>query len=574
MNFSEWRARIMQPIQDLLANLSPSQRMSLLILAGVVTFAVSLLVFTSPSDGPYVLLANVQDHPKAIELIEAKGIDYIIEGDLLKVPRSQHALALGGGVQAMMDQPEDDFAWLFETPGWQVTARQRSERIKESTKRTLERALEATSHIEDATVLVNKPAQEDWSLRSTRHQSTASITISPVDKEKGLTTKQALAVAKIVSGAFAIPRENIEVYDGQNSFDLSDLSSIYDGDRQGREQALKAKLRDHFSFFTHSEIKINVHLETNAEESRVTTVTYDESKSFPMVKETIKESRETTQPSDRAPGVAENVTNDLNRGTESLQPAMFRENYNREEERSDSFASSETKETHSPANQDRWVNVLVNLSEAAIIDRLRANEQLYNPDAEYQPTREKVQEYLNEKQAEVQQMLVSGDVTRGKVTIGSFTPPPQPLLASADSDSWAALLALYARELVLGLLALVGCFLVYRIAFGSIPELEELPDPVADLSQFLQEQEQLERDELQRLADEAAVVEDPEVEEAIAQDLWGVPDEAQSSLELLDAISSHARQESNTTTSVVRQWIQEAPSDAVELDDAEPVREE
>lgn len=555
MNLSERRAKLVEPFKEVLSKLSPSQRVSLAVLAGVVTLGIALLVFTTPNEGPMVPIIDLTVNPEFVATLQAQGIPHEVgEDNWVRVPPRQFDRVKGLGIQHALDNPtEEEFAWIFRDAGWQETAGRRREKSLHSTRLALERQLEATSHIKGAAIFVHKPSSEDWSVRSSRQSATASVQIKAAST-KGLTAQQATMVANLVSGAFAIDLEKITVNDDHQTHDVTNRAAFAHGEVEKRELSIEKEIREQYSQFRPEEIRVSIHLRTTAEETRIETVTYDQDKSFTQNVQKSKETRETSQPTSRAPGTETNVSAGLNQGTGgTVVPAAFKEAYSREEERGEAALSRQNSHTVIPANQDKWSNVWVSFSEVAIHEFLKEQHKIYNGEEEaYVPDKAKVDDYLQECKGIIQSYISDKEGIPGTVQVAAFFARPRPVIASAEEAGFTGFLKAYMREIVLGILALFGCFLVYRIAFSSIPQLEELPDPVAELSQFLQEREQLERDVATRRAQEVA---EAEAEYEDDEDGWEIPAADQESVELLESVSSRAQGEPRVATSIVRHWL-------------------
>lgn len=550
--FAAWRDRVLGPLRDLLGRLSSSQRLSLAVLGVVVFVGVSLLVFMMPTE-PMLPLANLADHPEVLDLVEAQGIPHQVdERRWLRVPAKHLGELRRMGVEEMLANPDQDlYQWLYDQAGWQETAGRRRDRMLRTQIVDLERTLAATSHIKKAKIHIHKPPTDDWTFRANQRQATASVVVVPEPPHQALTPKQALVIAKVVCGAFNIPQNQVVVTDGSQPYDLSDPSALFEGDRYNREKVIEEKIRSLYGNFTPAELRVSVNLLVT-HESRVTRLTtFDQDKSFSQPTQRTAEERRTNQPAANDPGTGRNVRSELNRGTVGLTPASF-DVYTREEERMTPALSKEETDIRSPAYQEKGANIVVLFSHPAVADRLRASVAPAaaagtdgapeSAQAAAAPAEADMRRYFDRQRTLLQSLF--GTQT-GAVEVDSFIPAPSPFTAQDETAGVTVFLLAHLREILLALLALVGCFLIYRIAVGGVPEIEELPDPVADLSRFLEERE-------------AALRAVQEAQEQPADDAappWAASPVDQQSMELLEAVVGFVRERPETTASVVRLWM-------------------
>lgn len=565
MNLKQLRDRLLDPLKELLTKLSPSQRLSLAILAVVISVGISLLVFTSPSDGAMVKFADAEQNPEVMELINRLDVPFELgdDGRTVMVPARRQAELRAVGATAMLENPDDRgvYKFLFDAPNWGESSAQRRDKLMVVRKAELEQILASTPHIQRARVVFNKPPSDDWTYRKNRRNATAAVIITPTDAQAGLKQNQARVIGDVVSNGLGIPLANVNVTDGIHSFDMGDMSTMYEGDRVGREKALEEKLRAQYAHFSPWEVRLTVNLQVNRDQERTEVLTYDQENSYNVQIHSLEESRETQHPVSRDPGVAINTRDDEARLNQvaggDLANAAYGEKYKREEGKFTPAISSTKREIVKPANQEKGVNVWLSLAKPAIVDSLREERRLFhgNPaegEPEYVPTKDEVNAYLEEQRASIAN-VISMSGSEGKVTVSSFMAKDDIFTHVDEPAGFLAFLGNHFRELILGILALVGCFLIYRIAVSSIPELEELPDPVADLSKFLEEREAIQREM-------AAVEEAAAPAESAAE--WELSQEDAAHIDMMEAIADYTKENTDVTTSVIRMWMKDAKSPA------------
>ncbi|MGE3164259.1 MAG: hypothetical protein AB7O52_05100 [Planctomycetota bacterium] len=560
MKVAEWSQKLLDPLRDVLAKLSASQRLSLLVLAVTVSIGMGLLVFTGDGATSHAVVANAALNPNATKLLDERQIDYQIDRDgNVTVAASRRDEVYAAGVAEALDTQTDEFDWVFKDQGWQESLGRQRLRSLESTRRRLEKAFAESRDISKAVISVSKPASEDWTLGRNQRAASAAVIITPASP-KGISTRQAHMIARTVSGAFRIPLSEIQVSDHEKVYDTANPNAAPGVQSNERELAIIDKVRQHYAEFQPWEIRVSVDVKTDPTARNRVSQRYSEKDSFVLNTEVTTETRETSQPTGLDPGVGRNVSG-LNKGTDSqIVPASYRENYKLETARSEPAFSSEKEEVISPAHQERQVNIVVSFSEQAVRNLLRASKarELSDPAgaAQYTPTKEEIKEYIDDRERELR-ALFSDDKQPNVVHAEKFIAPAPPEIAEAEPVTLASFIMLHLRELVLAVLALCACFLVYRIAFASIPELEQLPDPVAEITQFLKEREEQERQlALARTqAEQERADEGPESE-------WDLPKQDQETAALLELIAGRAEQEPAAAASVVKQWLRNADREA------------
>lgn len=561
MKIVEWGERLIGPLRSVLVKLSASQRISLVVLAITVSVGMGLLVFTGGGSRETAVVANMGINPQAAELLEAQGIDYKIDKATLDVTvaASRQDDVYAAGVSRALDTESDEFDWVFESQGWQESIGRQRLRSIESTRKRLEKAFAASKNIKRAVISVHKSPAEDWTIGRNQRAASASVIVTPATS-KGISDRQAHMIASTIAGAFKIPITEIKVADNERVYDTSNPESALGTHSGEREQSVAEKVRSHYAEFQSWEIRVSVNVKTDPSSATVVSTHFKEDASFFLPTESMTETRETNQPAGLDPGVARNVAA-LNRGTPEIVPAAYRESHKVESTRNVPAISSEKQETVRPPNQVRQMNILVSFSERAIRNLLKANRAIASDDPAsptYNPTNEEVKEYVKQREEELT-VFFSDEVLPTVVRAVSFLPPAPLEFASAEEpQTWAQFAMAHVRELVLGVLALCACFLVYRIAFSSIPELEQLPDPVAEITMFLKEREEQERQMAQARAEAERTGAEPD-----SDDLdWRLGREDQDMVDLLELVTGRADQEPNAAAAVVKNWIRNADQES------------
>ena len=191
------------------------------------------------------------------------------------------------------------------------------------------------------------------------------------------------------------------------------------------------------------------------------------------------------------------------------------------------------------------MSILVYVSRDALARQINT---IKGTEGDEKPTEQEIQNRILEIEKDVR-AIPAVDPTKVKARV-------QPIVMSAAmipvSDEAAAgalgYMQLHMREFVLGFLALAGCFLLYRAASRSTPDLEPLPDPVADLQHFLKEKEERDRVRGLELGDDG--VQKTEIE-------WESEEGDQEAIDLLESISQFAEDRPDLTAAVLRNWLHE-----------------
>ena len=224
------------------------------------------------------------------------------------------------------------------------------------------------------------------------------------------------------------------------------------------------------------------------------------------------------------------------------------------------FGKTETK-VNDPRGEIERISILVYLSREAVarqINLLKGAE----PDADLTP--EEVEGKVRELEEDVRTFpAVAPERVTARVRTVVMTPDKR----TADTNEAKGMLGfvqVHVKEIVLGVLALIGCILLYRVASRAAPELEALPDPVADLQQFLRDKEDRDRlraEQLQAdLGDQKREID------------WETSEEDREAIDLLESVTQFATDRPDLAATVLRSWISESPrsEDAPPPETAQP----
>ena len=195
-------------------------------------------------------------------------------------------------------------------------------------------------------------------------------------------------------------------------------------------------------------------------------------------------------------------------------------------------------------------SILAKVSKPALVKQIREDKRILGIE-DWSPTPQELEQAINTELANLQTQLEDFPTAKATAQVKAFIPPPLPAAQPDPYDGVWGFAALHMREIVLATLALLACFLLYRVAKSGLPDLEELPDPVAELSAFLTEKEERDRVAAEEAARRAAEEEpEPTLE-------WESSDEDLEQLQLLEQISEYAEERPDVAAAVLRLWLNE-----------------
>ncbi|MGA1781281.1 MAG: hypothetical protein ACO4CW_13205 [Planctomycetota bacterium] len=140
---------------------------------------------------------------------------------------------------------------------------------------------------------------------------------------------------------------------------------------------------------------------------------------------------------------------------------------------------------------------------------------------------------------------------RLRITVMVNPPPPVPVKTAFREPNSRGVLtwaSSHGVALLIVLLTTLGGFFLLRAARSGAPDIEELPDPVAEYEDYLE-----------ALAERAAEEAVAGVTGAANREPWTLSEEDSQTLGLLEDVTSFAQENADTAGLVVRQWLQKGP---------------
>ncbi len=562
MNIREQLLKIAKPIRELLGRLSRSQRISLAVLGVVVAVGMALLVFTTPASARMIPTGE-RFTPELNALFEKcgfkSGVDYRPAANGELQVRADAVGAIYGQIfaQGTTKEQEDQLQWLYREMTLGTTSGHTQLRLNDSQRRRMQMALMTIDGVARAEVFVNK--RDSSFLLKEDSSSTASVQLVLDPGTEKLPLRHAHGAAKMVASAWGIPLARVTVTDDHGNHYNLDEQELADGDgRDLRERNMVAKLSRLFDKqYAPNEYVVIAKVEIERTTKEKKSVSYDADKSLNAAKRRMEESQVGVRPAALSPGTKANVGGFGSQPAESIDKSTF----TRTEEELENFAATTEESSTTPAGEELKWSILAHLSKSAVKRVLQQNMEI-NGVQNWNPTPDELEASIKQQLAKVKDDLAQFVFPEGNVTVDYFIPPPPPaLVTSGDGSGVLGFLGAHAREMVLALLSLFACVLLYRIASGSAPMPEALPDPVAELAAFLREKE-----EKEQFAFSATAA--PGVQKRVAN--WEAPESERASIQLLQDVSEYATTRPEIAASVLRLWLNEEATNKAESAEREP----
>lgn len=534
-------SKVEGPAKDLLGKLSRSQRVSLAILAGAVVLIFVMVIVFTPKESDLTVSLPKDEHGVMQKGLDDKGIPYSDESGRLVVARKDIDQATAVAIESgLFDTDKGYFKWLYDDTSWNETSGHRAEKILDTLRRRTEDAILAIEGVNSVTL--NVQLQKGSVFVNGKRPSTAAVQLDT--GRKRLDLQRADGIRRFVAFSFGIKEQFVSIQDSLGPIDLEGSAGMgyLDDTKQAKEKALVGKLQSHLAtFFTPRDFIVTADMKLNTERKETRNRAIDVDNSGSLKARTVNTRQEATSGA-LAPGVKPNVVS----GTADPSQVGTRTVSTHDEiDYDNEFGYSDSRVEQGPGTVEK-VALLVTVSRVAIEDIIRQNRG----EPEYAPTQDDIDAEVERLEDFVRGATADAKEIDAKVFAVRFT--ADPAVATEDSLALSGFIELHGRELILAGLAIFGCFLLYRIAVRSVPEMEALPDPVSDLQQFLEEKEVRDR----QLAEELAAQKELEKETVN----WEASDEDREALDLLKAVTEFAADRPELATTVVRNWLSELNS--------------
>ncbi len=537
--------RLEKPVRELFSKLTRSQKISLALFGGTVLALLVTIIVTQPGKS-YEFSIPDDTQGVARQILKDNEIPFDARDQALYVADEEQSRVLSLAiVDSNFTESQELFSWLFKDANWGESSGQRREKLIQTTRRRVELALAQIPEVDSATVVPN--IRDESLFVASSNPSTASVKLESVGR---VSMKNARAIRRFVAFSFGLREQNVSIMDSQGPLD-PDGSMVLDENKRNAEKDYQGKIVAHLSAsYSPRDFVATVDVSLNRQDEKRETkrVLPEDSHSLATRKHNQEETSVNKQ---RAPGVAPNVAEiSKNSPGVELETSMTSE----ETEFSTNFGEEHTTQIN-PSGDVVSLSVSVTIARAALAKHVKVSQGLSDD-----PTPAQIDTHLRELE---QQLKRSVALPEEQVTVvaqaAAWTHDIYPQ-EEQDEPAVAGFFQVHAREIVLSILALLGCFMLYRVASRSVPALEPLPDPVADLQGFLKEKE--ERDRQRALEVESQ----DEEREAIS---WETTDEDRESLELLKAISEFAAERPDLAATVLRNWLNDTEESKEEDKDKE-----
>ncbi|MCA8961773.1 MAG: hypothetical protein KDC38_14715 [Planctomycetes bacterium] len=535
--FSQSYERIEKPVKELLGRMSPSQRWSLVILGAAVLLMLGMIVSFGPENDRTFRIPVGQER-LIVRDLEANDIPFEIEEGSAVVAYEYRARVESLFVENPDYQRDPDlWKWLYGQTSWNESSGQRRDKILDTKRRRVEAALEAIPAVASATVNVN--SNHNSRFVQGESPSTASVLLEPAEGK--IPPRLAHGIQKYVAFAFGLKTQNVTLMDHRGPLAMEDSLDLLDDTKKAQEEELRRKITGTLArIYTANAFTVEVDISLDREDEESSSISYEPQLTSGVTRE--RSETDESQAQQQAPGTKPNTAS-LVQPSAGVQTTTNREYSETEYE---NFASSTSKKIKSPSGDIERVSIYVCLSHEAVIQQINL---LKGVELDAKPTSDEIDAKVKEIEDDVRSFpAVPPDRINARVRTVVMTPD----IRSADTDEATGMLGfvqIHVKEIVLGVLALVGCILLYRVASRAAPELEALPDPVADLQQFLRDKEERDRVRAEQLH--------AELSDQKREIDWETSEEDRVAIDLLESVTQFATERPDLAATVLRSWMSE-----------------
>ena len=561
MDGKKWLDRWIGPVRETLEKLSRPQRLSLGILGASLLVALGMLITSGGPSEDMVLYptASAEEQVPFTSWLDSQGIAYEVAAKGVRIPRSEiDFINLQARMLKAEGKTEDHFRWVDQAASFQESHRARSDRWSVSLKRSLEDALSRSNGIRTASVNFTPSRKRNSILaRDIGAQAAVQLAVDRAVYQNGLPPSKARAAGSFVAGALGLNLQNVTVTDENlTEFDLS-ASAVLSGGDTDHEARYTAKITDFLeqSFAVDAfSVLVFVRQSLRTSEEHVTSV--DPENTVSLVSREEKEKARNNMGA-VAPGVKPNVAK-LGEG-DTANASMSDEYERTSRDNTVDYGRKETR-TEVPPGEIEEISISLSLDLQAVVDAIQREYRILNPEAgeDAGPKGDALKAEIDQFRSRWEQNLVSATSlpaarVKTNVDIASRAPIDTTAMFGDGQGGVLTWAKGNAVSLVLLLVTLCGGFFLLRAARTGIPEVEEFPDPVAEIEEFLKKREE-------RIAEEAAAAEaELEAQEEDAVDRWAITDEDQVTLDLLEDVTRFSQEHRETAALVIRQWLKEGP---------------
>jgi flagellar M-ring protein FliF len=534
-------------IQQQLGGLSASQKM---LTATLVAIMLGTLLWWAKYAGdpvmkPVLDQAMSKDEIATIEhALEARGITTVIQGDRVLVPsdRLTEALAELSYSQSLPTDTTTGFDDIVKQMSPWDTSSKQEKMWMEAKQRTLAQIIRHWKGVRFATVMIDTPDHRSFTEQT---EATATVNIST----NGATgPKVAQAAANLVAGATSgLKRSKVAVIVDSLPVTIPDKDNdtfIGNGElievRKAHEKEYEDKIRRQLSYISTGPVMVSVTV-------NVDTKTMQEEKHTPDAKavvssptKTSEQHDETTAPSQGSgdPGVAPNTGIALN-------PSASGGNSN--------TSGTETNEFHvdsgytntvikAPAGDPTVVGAAINVPRSYFVEIYKKQ----NPNAKGDPDDAVLQPIMTAGLQTIRDTVkrCTGLSADEAISVAAYT-EVAPMLAMATEEKTTTSVAVgsvtdHAKEIAVGVLAVVSLFMVSSMARKSVPA------PVITIPEAPKEPENL-------MAGDEVAGEVGSGENTL--DAMELDEDSVKTQQMLDQVSTMVEENPEAAANLVKRWL-------------------
>lgn len=572
MDFGKQLSRLKVELRELYGKLSTSQKISIGLLSVLVAGGVVLAVALTRGES-YVALGGEGDAKSLAamkSLLDQNGIPNRVSGKgdrgALEVPRDHVAKAIWLAGESGLAGKDTNMDWLFGEGSFLDTQSRIDQRLLESRKRIVEDSIRWSRSVRDARIVVQRGPEPIYASRSPSADS-AAVVVALRPGVEGLTRTEASTIRNLVSGAFNITPQNVQVTDDRlrrYQFDAAGVGLSEDEDRT--RTAVQTTVENLLGrIYRPAEFVVGVLADLSARRTQLRTETYDPEKIATATLSSSRETESTTAAPGGPVGVEPNVAAG-GIGVAAPAPSGSVQTRDRKDSKFENFPSKSVETTEVPAGELKGLSVNVVLDRAAVRRVLQAEEF-----TRFTPERSSAEKVANDGQ--IVNFTVDGKVgsnnldqaieshrraqmeflkeqlpmsgAKVNVSVVMFPRPEAPVevASSGRALSWAAS---HWSDLLIGAVVCLGLFLIYRMFQSAVPPPLDVP-PLDEIA--LAEESRAGDEEIRKLeAQIAAAAAGP----AVREDRKGAIEEMAESVKLLN---SQSRESPDLASAVIRMWL-------------------
>ena len=574
-------------IQGIVSKLSSSQKISIVLLAFVVTLALILIVSGyAGSDGRVrfatMSMAQRSDVDAVKALLERHDIDVEERStgenvELFVANDKKHQARWLVFESGDVSIERSNLEWLFDPPSIVGSGKLQKDRLEESKKRELEDMLRWSRNIRNVKIVIQKGPERVYAV-GTNENSTAVVTIRLAPRVEKLASREARSIRLAAHGAFGIPPRNVQITDDRmNNYPFVDSSAELGDDGNKMQSEILGQIEKIYShIFKPSEFVVGVLVDVSRRDSQIDERKFDD-EPVSAVTRNFSET-ETSYGEGGAPRTQENT--DASGGPGNAPPEhVVSDGQSRErlEQEYDVHVSETRTVTSVPAGEVEGVSVSLVMDQAAVINIIKGQEELLGgeqssegtsgapgqPGAQVWTMGQKLDAYVKEQEKVIRNMIPTADAKVHVSTVMFPKPELPPKVGSVGRAS--AWLAGHWKGVVVALTAVIGIFAALMVFRRSIPaslEIPELDDHVLD------EKGRNNIEEIDDLGTELRAVQLGHLnlfpggqEQGDHVDNSGLSVSRDKVVESVEVVNSLAREKPQMVTSVLRNWLQDSVKD-------------